>query len=368
MYIDLNKIQIAIYNLYYVYLWGKVREGKVREMGIRKIQKVGKSTFTVSLPREWVKARNLEAKAEVDVQTLSDGSLKVLTLDTMKSDQKIKEIMITPKEPDAGFIIRKIIAAYIANIDLIRIDFSKVNPDPVAKEKIRKMIKNKMAGAEIIEESVNQISVQILLRPYEFPLDKLLLRMATMAHDMMTDVVRAINESNASILREVIDRDEDVDKLYFMASRWLTSMVSDPSVLHDYGLNDAKDCLEYRLAFRHMERVADHVQRIAINYLEAMNDVEKSLAGALAQALEGSGNVFIRAVNCLQSGSLQEANKAIHESRKVIAAGEEIMKNVLDQQLCARSIGALIIVLDSIKRIAEYGIGISEIAFNLNTE
>lgn len=337
-------------------------------MGIRRVQRVGKSTFTVSLPREWIKARNLEAKSEVDIQTLSDGSLKVITLDAMKGEQKIKEMVITPREPDAGFIIRKILAAYISNIDLIRIDFSKVNPDPVAKEKIRKMIKNKMAGAEIIEESVNQISVQILLRPYEFPLDKLLLRMATMAHDMMTDVVRALKENNAGILREVIDRDEDVDKLYFMASRWLTSMVSDPSVLHDYGLNKAKDCLEYRLAFRHIERVADHVQRIAINYLEAMVDVEKSLADALSQALDGAGNVFIRSVNCLQSGSLQEANKAIHDSRKVIATGEELMKIVVDQKISARSIGALIIVIDSIKRIAEYGIGISEISFNLNAE
>jgi phosphate uptake regulator len=215
---------------------------------------------------------------------------------------------------------------------------------------------------------VNEITIQILLRPYEFPLDKLLLRMATMAHDMMTDVGGAIKRNDSDVLREVIDRDEDVDKLYFMASRWLSSMVSDQGILHDYGLNNARDCLEYRLAFRHIERVADHVQRIATNFLEATEDSGTELAGSIASTLEEASNVFIRSVNCLQSGSLQEANKAIHDSRKVIVKGESLMKEVMDQKVSAKSIGSLIIVVDSLKRIAEYGIDISEIAFNLYAE
>jgi len=337
-------------------------------MGIRKVQKVGKSTFTVSLPREWVKASNLQPGTEVDVQSLPDGGLRVLTLASMKSDSKIKEALICPSDPDPGYVIRRAVAAYVANFDLIRIDFSKISMDLAGKEKIRKMLKNKLAGGEIIEESVNQISIQILLRPYEFPLNRLLLRVATMAHDMMIDVKSAMAEKNGNILREVIERDEDVDKLYFMASRWLTSMISDQSTLSDYGLNEARDCLEFRLAFRHIERVADHVQRIATNYLGAMDAVNKDLADSLAATLDAAGKVFLRSVNCLQSGSLQEANKAIHDSRKVIAVGEELMKRVVDENMCAKNIGELIIVVDSLKRIAEYGMGISEIAFNLHAE
>lgn len=332
------------------------------------MQRVGKSTYTVSLPREWVKSTKLLPGTEVEVHPQPDGSLRVVTLDSMKSDSRIREIIISPSDPDPGFIIRKALAAYISNFDLIRLDFSKISMDPSGKEKIRRMLKNKLAGGEIIEESVNQITIQILLRPYEFPLNKLILRMATMAHDMMTDVKRAISERDANILREVIERDEDVDKLYFMASRWLTNMINDQSTLQDYGLNEARDCLEYRLAFRHIERVADHVQRIAANYLDAMNNVDKELAEALATNLDASGNVFLRSINCLQSGSLQEANKAIHDSRKVIATEEALMKQVMDEKLCARSVGELIIVIDSLKRIAEYGMGISEIAFNLHAE
>lgn len=337
-------------------------------MGTRRVQKVGKSTFTVSLPQDWAKARGIAAKAEVDVHSLPDGSLRIATLDSIKSGAKPKEIVIVPKEPDAGFIIRKALAAYVSNYDLIKLDFSKITLEPGGKEKIRKIIKNKMAGGEIIEESVSQITIQILLRPYEFPLDKLLLRMATMAHDMMADVSRGINERERSMLQDVTERDEDVDKLYFMASRWLTGMIGDQTSLQNYGLKQAKDCLEYRLAFRHMERVADHINRIASNFLVVIDEVDRDLGTSFAEALDGASGVFIKSVNCLQSGSLQEANKSIHDARKAILSAEDLMSRVVELKMKTKTIGALIIVVDSIKRIAEYGIGLSEIAFDLHAD
>ena len=337
-------------------------------MGIRKVQKVGKSTYTVSLPHDWVEARKLTPKTEVDIRALPDGSLRVSTLESMKGETRTREIVIRSKEPDAGFLIRRALAAYISNFDVIKLDLTGVNMEAGSREKIRRMIKNKMAGGEIIEESVNQITVQILLRPYEFPLDKLLLRMATMTHDMMSDIGKAIDKKDKNILKDVMDRDEDVDKLYFMGSRWLTCMISDQSALQDYGLKETKDCLEYRLVFRHIERVADHVNRIASKFFEAIDEIDEGLSGALAGALEGSGSVFTRAVNCLQSGSLQEANKAIHDARKLISTAEELMDKVVDSKLPARVVGPMIIIIDSMKRIAEYGIGISEIAFNLHSQ
>jgi len=337
-------------------------------MGIRKVQKVGKSTYTVSLPHDWVEARKLMPKTEVDIRALPDGSLRVSTLESMKGEPRTREIVIRSKEPDAGFLIRRALAAYISNFDIIKLDLTGVNMEAGGREKIRRMIKNKMAGGEIIEESMNQITVQILLRPYEFPLDKLLLRMATMTHDMMSDIGKVIDKKDKNILKDVMDRDEDVDKLYFMGSRWLTGMISDQSGLQDYGLKETKDCLEYRLVFRHIERVADHVNRIASKFFEAIDEIDEGLSGALAGALEGSGSVFTRAVNCLQSGSLQEANKAIHDARKVVSAAEELMDKVVASRLPARVVEPMIIIIDSIKRIAEYGIGISEIAFNLHSQ
>lgn len=337
-------------------------------MGTRRVQKVGKSTFTVSLPHDWVKNKKLTPKTEVDVQALQDGSLRVNTMDAVKGGGRAKEVVISIKEPDAGFLIRKALAAYIANYDIIRLDLSRVTLEVGGKEKIRRMIKNKMAGGEIVEESVSQITIQILLRPGEFPLNKLLLRMATMAHDMMKDVSGAMRTKDKNVFLDVMARDEDVDKLYFMASRWLTSMIDDQSMLGDYGLRDANDCLEYRMACRNIERVADHVNRTAEKFLASLDKVPEDLANRFASSLEGSDAVFIRSVNCIQSGSLQEANKAIHEARKAIAALDGLMEELVELDVSVNTISNLVVVVDSIKRIAEYGIGLSELVFNLYPE
>jgi len=334
-------------------------------LGTRRVQKVGKSTYTVSLPHDWVKAKNLTPKTEVDVQTLQDGSLRVNTPDAVGAPVKAKEIVISVKDPDAGFLIRKALSAYIANYDIIKLDLSRVSLEPGGKEKIRRTIKNKMAGGEIVEESVNQITIQILLKPAEFPLDKLLLRMATMAFDMAMDVGGAMRSGDKNVFIDVISRDEDVDKLYFMASRWLTNMLDDQSALKGYGMKDANDCLEYRMACRNIERVADHVCTMSEKYLPVVDEVPKELARKYAEALESAASVFIRSVNCLQSGSLAEANKAIHDSRHVLTHVGELMEALVKSDLSITAVSSLVVVVGSMRRIAEYGIGISELVFNL---
>jgi len=335
-------------------------------MGTRKVQKVGKSTYTVSLPHEWVEKNKVVPKTEVSIQTMSDGNLKISTMESTKTERKTREITLDSKEADAGYLIRKSLAAYIANYDIIRLDLTNLSLEATARDKIRRMIKYKMAGGEIIEESVNYITIQILLRPYEFPLDKLLMRMASMANDMLSDIAKGISRGDKNVLRDVLERDEDVDKLYFMGSRWLSSIIGDQSVLHDYGLKEAKDCLDYRLAFRHIERVADHVYRVSEKFLEVMDSLDASISNPLVEVLEGAGSVFIRSVNSLQNGSLQEANKSIHEARKIINTCEDLIKKVVNSNMQAKIVGNIIIILDSIKRIAEYGVGIAELAFNLH--
>uniref|UniRef100_A0A7C3F5U7 PhoU domain-containing protein n=1 Tax=Candidatus Methanomethylicus mesodigestus TaxID=1867258 RepID=A0A7C3F5U7_9CREN len=334
-------------------------------MGTRRVQKVGKSTFTVSLPHSWVKKNSVAAKTEINIDELGDGSLKISTFESLKAERKEREITIDSKEADAGYIVRKALAAYISNYDIIRLDLSGISLEPVAREKIRRMIKYKMAGGEIIEESVNYITIQILLKPDEFPLSKILIRMASIANDMLSDVAKAVMKGDINVLKDVLERDDDVDKLFFMSSRWLTNIMEGQRSLKDFGLKSPSNCLEYRLAFRHIERVADHVYRIADKFIESMDELQKQTISAMIMALEVSGNVFIRGVNCLQTGSLQEANRAIHESRKNIMVCEDLMRQIINGNYSAKTLSSSIIIIDSIKRIAEYSIGISELVFNL---
>ncbi|MCQ5362640.1 MAG: phosphate uptake regulator PhoU [Candidatus Methanomethylicia archaeon] len=334
-------------------------------MVIRRLQKVGASTFTVALPKEWVIARGLGPKSEVDLQILDDGNIRISTLSSVK--RREKEIIIKSKEEDAGFLIRRVLAAYIAGYDIIRIDLSAVELNLEGREKLRRTVKYKMAGAEIIEESTNGITVQIILRPYEFPMNKILLRMTDLTHSMIMDICKALISKNRDILLDVIERDDDVDKLYFMGSRWLASIMEEAGSPIDYDIRKGRELLEYRLIFRHVERVADHVCKIATKLLELIDILDGKVLSAIREELERSGSVFVRSINSIGGKNINEANKTIHEARAVVKNSEEIVERIGKDtpEVC---MGALAIIADSIKRIAEYGIGISEIAFNLSAE
>ncbi|MCS7097481.1 MAG: phosphate uptake regulator PhoU [Candidatus Methanomethyliaceae archaeon] len=327
---------------------------------IRRIQKVGASTYTVSLPKEWVKSNGLDAKSEVDVQIMEDGSIRISTLSSRKKE---REILIKEKEGDVGFLIRKIMAAYIAGYDIIRVDLSEILPKFEGRDKLRKIIKSKMAGGEIIEESINHIIIQIIFRPYEYPLNKILMRMATLVHDMILDVCRALSIKNRDILMDVIERDDDVDKLYFMGSRWLASIVEDSYSSIDHDIESAREVLEYRIVFRHVERVADHMCKIATILLNLFDKLDDDHINVIRELLEGVGTIFVRSVNCIKTRNLLDANKVIHDARVIIKSSEDALTGNL---LLKKEVNKLIIALDSIRRIAEYGIGISEIAFNMN--
>lgn len=332
-------------------------------MVVRRLQKVGTATFTVALPKEWVEARGLGAKSEVDVQVLDDGNIRISTISSEK--RKEKEIIIKAKETDAGFLIRKVMAAYVAGYDIIKVDLSELEPEFEGREKLRGIIKNKMAGGELIEESINSIIIQIILRPYEYPINKMLIRMTTMAQNMILDVCKAIESRNKDILLDVIERDDDVDKFYFMGSRWLASIIEDKFSSMDYDIKLGREVLEYRIIFRHVERVADHVCKIATIMLEMVNKIDESIAIEVKRVLEKTANIFVRSINCIKSNNLLDANKVIHDARTAIRSIEEILEK-FGNMSSKGSLGSLAIILESVKRIAEYAIGISEIVFNIS--
>lgn len=326
-------------------------------MVVRRIQKVGTSTYTVALPKEWVESRGLGAKSEVDLQIMEDGSI---CISTVNSKRREKEIVIKEKEADAGFLIRKIMAAYIAGYDIIKLDLSEIEPEFEGREKIKKFIKSKMAGGEIVEESISNITIQVILRPYEYPLSKILIRMASLINNMIIDVCKAITSKNKNILLDVIERDDDIDRLYFMGSRWLANIIENRYSPTDYDIKSSKEALEYRIIFRHVERVADHVCKIATILLNSIDKMDNNIAVIIKDLFEKAGGIFVKSINCINSINLIDANKVIHNARNLVKTSEEFLMNGKPDYL--------IVILESIKRIAEYGIGISEIVFNINVK
>src|SRR4029077_19506289 len=97
----------------------------MNQVELRKLQMTGGASYTVSLPKDWVKEQGLKVGDVVAVMPRSDSSLTLVPHEKIHSGQnKGAEIVVAPqKEQDKEQILRTVLAQYLAGYDVIKIRF-----------------------------------------------------------------------------------------------------------------------------------------------------------------------------------------------------------------------------------------------------
>ncbi|MCI4342444.1 MAG: phosphate uptake regulator PhoU, partial [Thermoplasmata archaeon] len=253
----------------------------------RKLQLAGGSTFLVSLPRRWVLSAGLKPGDTLFVETESDGSVSVRHSTGDKSTVRRK--IFEEKGVEArDHLLRKLIGAYISGFNLIEVRFP---PDrgPFARRVAREFCRL-VIGPEVIEESRNAIVLQDLSDPSELSSEKCLRRMHLVVRAMLEDALRSLRDSDASLAHDVAQRDQDVDRLYWMVAKRYNmahSGVSEPSPM-----SPATHLHSHRMVAKLLERVGDHAVRIAETFPvitagkgldpKLVKDLEEANASAVA--------------------------------------------------------------------------------------
>src|SRR5947199_9981668 len=86
----------------------------------------GGASYTVSLPKDWVKEQGLKAGDVVAVMPRSDSSLTLMPHEKLPAGQsKGAEVTVTPqRDQDREKVLRTILAQYLAGYDIIMIIIS----------------------------------------------------------------------------------------------------------------------------------------------------------------------------------------------------------------------------------------------------
>jgi len=160
---------------------------------------------------------------------------------------------------------REIIEKYLLGYDIIRVE---------AKEKISlsdrehvKQTSSRLVGLEIIEEDHSKIVMQCLLEPSAFPPEKILRREYSIASSMHRDAVTSLIEGDVHLGKNVVARDNEVDRLYFLLVRILRTVIQNPGLSEKLGILPI-DCLDYRLAASLVESIGDQSAGIAEKIVE----------------------------------------------------------------------------------------------------
>ncbi|MGE5554857.1 MAG: PhoU domain-containing protein [Methanocella sp.] len=229
---------------------------------VRKIQQTPTGTFFVCLPREWAKSHNLQKGSQVNLEVTSDGKLFVDTQFASEPEPKSVSLKVNP------YLSREIIGRYLLGYDIIKIE---------AKDRIdsnmRNLIKstaNSLAGLMIVEETPSMMTLQCLMQqPFTSP-GKILQRNQASAVRMIRDAASSFVSSDMDLAKNVIERDVENNKFYFLLVRILRTILQSPRLSEKLGIIPI-ECVDYRLIAGFIEGIGDACVQIAQSTLELKN-------------------------------------------------------------------------------------------------
>jgi phosphate uptake regulator len=328
----------------------------------RKVQVTGGNSFVVSLPKTWVNDVGLRASDPVAVLVQPDSSLLIVPRRDIRAPSRSEAILEATQGLDKDFLLRHFISYYLAGYDTIRITLGK--SDGALRGFIREGIRRKLVGVEIIEESSGGILTQCLSGYVDLPLKKALERMAIIAGGMLTDSVAVLQGGGKGLATEVIERDDEVDRFYHFLLRQLNIAVRDRSVIQEIGLGSARDCLGYRLVAKSTERVADHAASIAAQ-TGALRSVPDSSVKRVQEMAAISRKIFESSITALLRLDAKLAEDTINKTREVARLEEKLSSEILSPKMSGAQVAEVKLMLESVRRVSEYGADTSEAALDL---
>lgn len=324
----------------------------------------GGSTYTVSLPKEWADEVGLEPGDGIRIDKQATSLLMAPT----KMEEEKRQSAEVKVGPDEGIdeLNREILSLYLVGYNVINVRSQDDRLDSSRKSAIKEFVRNKLVGAEIISESMDEVVLKILLSYSELSAKDALRRMYRVAESMQENAMIALKESDKELARDVIDIDDEVDRFQMYLIREIKAAMQDPSLMNEIGLETARECLGYRLVSNSVERIGDHASSIAENVLEMETRIDEESLEMLQNINSLAKSIVSDAVEALFVEDYEKAENVIQELEKIYVLEREI-NNFLEEEQPSEAI-KIRLVLESIRRIAEYGSDVAELVLNLTVK
>ena len=307
---------------------------------IRRLQKIG-SSILVSLPKEWVDANKLGKSIEVELETNEN----TISITVNKTERPSKEVVISYPLPQDENIVADITGAYLLGYDIIRIK-GKTSIPVEDREKIRNSMR-RLVGMEIVEEDSSNINVQFLLDATTLNPDKILKRISSIALGMFNDISLALISNDRSNLQTLPNRDDEVDRQYFLLVRLIRSIMIDKRLANTFHLENI-DVLDYRIAANILETACDTLVEIANSILNthlSKNDLRKIYD--LTKDIE---NIHQKSIDAFIEHNRRLAIDAISSHRKFQRKISDIRSSIEEKNQLPIDLVDLIYMFEKVSR------------------
>ena len=322
-------------------------------METRKVQVTGGSTYTVSLPKDWATENDVEAGSVVEFHSEED----LLLLSPRREEERTEGTLDITGLEDEHELTRAVMTMYVSGFDVIRLETARIT---AAQRRVIREATQGLVGLEVIEETSERVVLRDLLDSSELSVHNAITRMRLVSLTMLEDAVEALIEDDDDLAQDVMERDDDVDRLWYMVSRVFRTVLRNPTAATEIGF-PRDTCFDFQSSARQLERIADHATKIAELALE-LEEVPDTAVAPLRALLEEAATVPEMAMDALLTDDPDEATELATSARGRIDDVDEKAREV-DKEIRELDPGTaqgLGLVVDSLSRTADYGGNIAE--------
>lgn len=329
----------------------------------RKVQKVGYSTLSVSLPMNWVKKTGIKKGDLVFISEEGDGALR-LTVEPGKIEDHSVYVVNVDRCDNTKVLARVIVGNYVLGRSILRVESShRLMREQI--ESIRK-VTQRLLGIGIIEESNRHLLLQCSIDPKTFPVETVVRRLYDLTSIMFKETLDSLIENDMELAKDAITREYEADTIYWLLARLLASAQQSRLVSEGIGIKDPMDIIHYSIIAWYLEMIGDRVHDIAtriIDLQQIRKESDEEIIERLTQIGMISFTMFDKAVKCIFDGNLTVASDTVDLYETVEKEESNLLKrfqNGGSQDLVV----AISEIAWDLKIIAEHSSAIAEIAID----
>jgi phosphate uptake regulator len=263
----------------------------------------------------------------------------------------------------------KIVSIYLAGYNTMHLKSKTGRISPAQRDAVREVVRKNLVGTEIIADSSDAITIQVLLTLPELSVNTAVRRMFLIASSMHKDAMLSLSEMNHELANAVIKSDDEVDRFSLYILRNLVIATQNERVLREIGLKRPADCLSYRVAVKSIERIADHSFGIAENCLKIgrQQEISKEIFEKIEKMSQLSLVIFNDSVEAFLRRDYVMADSVVDKVENIRSVENDIISilNREDKTTPNEPVNSNIrLILEDIRRTAEHASDIAEAAMN----
>jgi phosphate uptake regulator len=240
-----------------------------KELGYRTVQSTGRGSFTMSLPKKWAQEVGIEKGSQIALKIMENMSLVMIPriLEEKRSEKSeiLKEYFIRVNQrSDAKSVCRRLTSLYETGAELIHLNFEDLENKKEIKKAVTDLSRNLLLGTEIVEETAEEMSLQVLINHPELPIEKAISRMANLSISAHKDSIVALCNFDQAKLSYIYQRRLDVERLNLYVVRQLKYGI-EHNLFGEWGFETSKEFLGYRLVANDIKNIAGNAQNIGKN-------------------------------------------------------------------------------------------------------